>query len=76
MKVAIRAIKRRSPGEIIAAIPVAPPDAVAELTQEADRVVCLNQPVHFHALGYHYLGFPQLTDAEVANALQQASQQR
>jgi putative phosphoribosyl transferase len=75
MKVAIRAIKRRSPGDIIAAIPVAPPDAVAEVAQEAVRVVCLSQPVQFHALGYHYLGFPQLTDAEVASALQQASQQ-
>lgn len=76
MKVAIRAIKRRSPGDIIAAIPVTPPEAVAELAQEADRVVCLCQPVRFHALGYHYLGFPQLTDADVASALQQASQQR
>ena len=76
MKVAIRALKRRSPREIIVAIPVAPPDTVAELAQEAYRVVCPSQPARFHALGYHYLSFPQLIDLEVANALQQASQRR
>ncbi|SDA61949.1 Phosphoribosyl transferase domain-containing protein [Mesorhizobium qingshengii] len=36
MKVAIRALKRRSPREVVVAIPVAPPDILAELAQEAD----------------------------------------
>ncbi len=73
MKVAIRALKRRSPREIVVALPVAPPDTVAELSLEADRVVCLSQPVHFRALGYHYKAFPQLADEEVARALQDAA---
>lgn len=76
MKVAIRALKRRSPREIIVAIPVAPPDTVAELAQEANRVVCLSQPARFHALGYHYLTFPKLTDVEITTALHEASQRR
>ena len=69
MKVAIRALRRRSPREIIVALPVSPPDTVAELSQEADRVVCLSQPGRFLALGYHYRSFPQLTDEEVTAAL-------
>lgn len=65
MKVAIRALKRRSPREIVVALPVAPPDTVVELSREAARIVCLTQPVRFLALGYHYHDFPQLADDEV-----------
>jgi len=69
MKVAIRALKRRSPREIVVALPVAPPDVAADLAQEADRVVCLSKPVRFRALGHHYRSFPQLTDEEVLSTL-------
>jgi putative phosphoribosyl transferase len=70
MKVAIRALQRRSPREIVVALPVAPPDVVLDLTREAGRVVCLSQPVRFYALGHHYHDFPQLSDEEVVNTLQ------
>ena len=76
MKVAIRALRRRSPREIIVALPVSPPDTVAELSQEADRVVCVSQPGRFLALGYHYRSFPQLTDEEVTSALDEARRRR
>lgn len=69
MKVAIRALKRRAPREIVVALPVAPPDTLAELAEEANRVVCLSKPARFLALGYHYRDFPQLTDEEVVQAL-------
>lgn len=70
MKVAIRAMKRRSPSEIVVALPVAPPDIVAELSDEANRIVCLSTPSRFLALGYHYHDFPPVTDEEVAQTLQ------
>src|SRR5690606_16197590 len=54
MKVAIRALKRRSPREIVVALPVAPPDTLAELESEANRVVCLSKPARFSALSHHY----------------------
>jgi putative phosphoribosyl transferase len=76
MKVVVRALKRRSPREVIIALPVAPAETVAELALEADRMVCLSQPLHFHALSYHYKSFPQLTDTEVIKALQGAAQAR
>ncbi|MDH6230552.1 putative phosphoribosyl transferase [Mesorhizobium soli] len=69
MKVALRSMRRRSPRETIAALPVAPPETVIELSREADRVVCIGQPAHFLALAYHYLHFPQLTDEEVIDLL-------
>ena len=69
MKVAARAMRRRMPEKVILALPVAPPDAVSELVHEADKVVCLAQPHHFRALGYHYRDFHQLDDAEVIDLL-------
>jgi putative phosphoribosyl transferase len=71
MKVAIRALRRRSPREIIVALPVAPPETVTELASEADRVVCLSQPSRFHALGYYYREFRQLSDDEVLKTLEE-----
>lgn len=65
MKVAIRALKRRSPRGIVIALPVAPPATLEELGREADKVVCLSHPARFLALGYHYRDFPQLTDDEM-----------
>ncbi|TIP34602.1 MAG: phosphoribosyltransferase, partial [Mesorhizobium sp.] len=38
MKVAVRALKRRSPRKIIVALPVAPVDTADELAQEADLI--------------------------------------
>ncbi|RWB25578.1 phosphoribosyltransferase [Mesorhizobium sp.] len=76
MKFAIRALKRRSPREIVVAVPVSPQDTVADLAREADRVVCLSQPGQFRALGYHYLSFPQLSDNEVIAAMDEAVQSR
>jgi putative phosphoribosyl transferase len=72
MNVAVRALKRRAPREIIVAVPVAPPDTVAALEQVADRVICPSRPGRFLALGYHYLKFPQLSDDEVIAVLRDA----
>jgi putative phosphoribosyl transferase len=76
MKVAIRALKRRSPTAIVVALPIAPPQTVAELSQEADRVVCLAQPQHFRALGYYYRNFEQLDDEEVIAILERCRADR
>jgi len=69
MKVAIRALKRRSPRKVVVAIPVAPTETAAELAQEADLILCLRQPARFRALGYSYVSFPQLSDTEVLDAM-------
>lgn len=76
MKVAIRALKRRSPRKIIVALPVAPPETVDELAQEADLTICLNQPTRFRALSYYYGSFPQLSDSEVIDMMTVAARER
>ncbi len=75
MRVAIRALKRRSPRAIVVALPVASSEALRDLKQEANQVICLSRPARFFALGYHYHNFPQLTDEEVIGTLHKAAEQ-
>jgi putative phosphoribosyl transferase len=76
VKVAIRALKRRSPREVVVALPVAPPETVRELEREGVRVVCLARPANFLALGYHYRDFTQVPDEAVNAELARISRLR
>ena len=69
MKVALRALRHRGPREIIVALPVAPPDTIEDLRAEADRLVCLSQPLNFRTLSLHYRSFLELADGEVQETL-------
>lgn len=69
VRAAIRGLRRKKPAEIVLAVPVAPPDTVAMLETEADRVVCLEQPSFFQAIGLHYRDFRQVSDEEVIATL-------
>jgi predicted phosphoribosyltransferase len=53
----------------ILAVPVAPRDAIHDLSSEADDIVCLATPEPFFAVGAHYRNFAQTTDAEVVDLL-------
>jgi putative phosphoribosyl transferase len=69
VRAAMKALRRRQPARLVLAVPVAPADTVAALSQEADAVVCLAQPEPFHAIGLHYADFHQVPDDEVLAAL-------
>ncbi len=64
-KLALRALRRRSPRKLVLAVPVAPPEALDQLGIEADEIVCLSRPGDFATLGRHYAAFPDLSDEEV-----------
>jgi len=76
MLAALRGIRQGNPGLLVAAVPVAPQDTLWRVSQEADRVVCLATPEPFLAVGYHYVGFEQLSDEQVVEILQLANQQQ
>ncbi len=65
VRAALRALKRRKPGRVVLAVPVAPADTIAALAQDADDIVCLDQPTPFYAIGQFYADFHQLADDEV-----------
>ena len=71
-KAAVRALKRQGAGRVVLAVPVAPPETLAELRREADEVVCLNAPRWFFGVGGFYEDFRQITDEQVVSLLHQA----
>ncbi|MGK0619002.1 phosphoribosyltransferase [Meiothermus cerbereus] len=72
MKAAIAAARQKKPARLVVAVPVAPPDTVAEIQALVDEVVCLITPPFFQAVGLWYEHFPQTSDEEVLALLQAA----
>jgi len=66
---ALRLLRGRGAGRVIAAVPVGPPDSVRRLEKVADAVVCPLQPRDFYAVGAWYDEFGQTSDDEVVAAL-------
>src|SRR5262245_14920326 len=54
MRVALDVVRRRDPRVLVAAVPVAAPDALAMAAKEADRVECVMAPPSFRAVGPWY----------------------
>ncbi len=69
MRAAIRAVHFGQPEKIVAAVPVAPHDALIALRQIADEVVCLSTPSPFFAVGQAYGDFEQTTDEEIIDLM-------
>ena len=70
MKAAVQSVRKRGPREVVVAVPVAPQEAVVELSREGTRVVCLEQPRFFFAIGEFYKDFEQVDDSEVRKLLE------
>jgi len=69
MMAALQTLDAQAPASLIAAIPVAPPEAIRRLAPLADRVECLLSPRPFWAVGAFYDHFDQVTDDEVVELL-------
>jgi putative phosphoribosyl transferase len=72
VRAALEAILERKPKWLVLAVPVAPPDALEDLADVTDEIVCLQSPEHFYALGLYYEDFRQVGDAEVIALLNSA----
>ena len=71
MKAALIAMKRQGAAKVCVAVPVAPEDALQEIGEQADLVVCLHPARQFYGVGAFYDDFHQLTDAETVGLLRQ-----
>lgn len=65
MRAAIASLRMHHPQRIVVAIPVAAPDSLVPIQQEADEVICLYTPGSFSSVGQWYHDFSQTTDEEV-----------
>ncbi|AQL42227.1 phosphoribosyltransferase [Halorientalis sp. IM1011] len=65
----LRQVREAGADPLIFAVPVGPSDTVAELGAEADRVICLDTPPDFRAVGQYYRSFEQVPDEEALTYL-------
>jgi predicted phosphoribosyltransferase len=73
---AVMSVKKRRPKEIVVAVPVAPRDAVEALGEDGTKVVCLETPGPFLAIGEFYGDFEQVEDIEVKRILDESRARR
>jgi putative phosphoribosyl transferase len=72
MRAAVLAIRQQHPAHLAVAVPVGAEDSCEQLRGEADEVVCAAMPEPFRAVGLWYQHFPQASDDEVRDLLEEA----
>lgn len=65
IRASLRWVKKRLPRLTVLAVPVAPPDATASISEECDVLICPYTPKFFYAVGQFYDVFEQTSDEEV-----------
>jgi putative phosphoribosyl transferase len=73
MSAALTAVRAQHPLRLVLAVPVAPPEALAQLAPLVDQEICTVRPTRMQAVGAWYADFSQTTDAEVASLLAEFS---
>lgn len=74
VRAALRALRERGAARTVVACPVAPPETVASLLEEADEVIALKTPENLGAIGLWYNDFSPVPDEEVTRALQRRAE--
>ncbi|MFN4071880.1 MAG: phosphoribosyltransferase [Thermus sp.] len=72
MEAALAVVLSEKPRRVVVAVPVASPDAVERLKEQAE-VVALSAPRDFAAVGAYFMDFGEVTDEEVEALLLQWS---
>ena len=68
-RAAIAVARAQGAQRVVLAVPVAPPDVVAEFMHDGEEVVAVEMPARLWAIGAWYDDFDQTTDAEVQRLL-------
>jgi len=68
-RAALRSVRQCGPRKLVLAVPVAPTSALAELRDEADEIVCLEDQEPFGSVGAFYADFSQIGDDTVRQIL-------
>ena len=69
IETAIKYLRKKKVKKIILAVPVAPKEAVEQLKRRVDKLIILETPAYFGAVGEFYHDFPQVTDEEAIELL-------
>jgi putative phosphoribosyl transferase len=76
VKAGLKGLRQAGTASILLAVPVAPPDTLADLGQEVERIVSLYTPDRFGSVGAHYADFDQTTDEQVIRLLEKEESRR
>ncbi len=71
MIAALKTVHAHRPHDVIVAVPVATEDRIEEVRTLCDRVVCLEVPETFWAVGQFYRSFEQVSDDRVVELLRE-----
>lgn len=74
MFAALSALREMGPAALVVAAPIAPASTCAWLRRIVDRLVCLDTPEDFYAVGEFYRSFAQISDEEVIDLLRRRDQ--
>jgi putative phosphoribosyl transferase len=69
MMAALQTVRPQRPSQLIVAVPVAPFDRLAAFEDRCDKLVCLDSPAEFWAVGQFYEEFPTVEDEQVVELL-------
>lgn len=72
MIAALKHARRDQPSRLVAAVPVAAQDSIAQVRPYLDEFVCLHAARRFHSVGQFYQAFHPVSDAEVLRLLKTA----
>lgn len=71
MRAAISAVKGKKPASVVVAVPVGSREACEAIRNSVDRLICIESPPVFYAVGAWYENFLPTEDKEVQELLQQ-----
>lgn len=74
VRAALLALAGERPSRRVLAVPVGPPDTIADLAEAADDVVCPLRPAHFQAVGLWYERFDQVSQQQVLKIFERRRQ--
>ncbi len=69
---ALHVLAAQKPGEVVLAVPVAPPEMLERFRAKCDRVVCLLAPDYLGAISQFYGDFTQVEDDEAVRLLRES----
>ena len=72
LRAVLMALRGRGASRVVVAVPVASPEALRQVRQIADDLVCLRAPGWFRSVGQFYEDFSPTTDKEVIRLLDQS----
>lgn len=74
LRAAVVALRQQEPSGIILAVPVAAQEVCADLENEVEQMVCLENQEPPYLVGLYYRHFPEDSDSEVAELLRQSEE--